>query len=416
MKYKITSIKAREILDSRGNPTVETEIILDKKIKAWASVPSGASTGSREAFEMRDNDPKRYNGKGVLSAVKNVNATIAKKLINRELKDLNEADNIMLQLDGTENKSKLGANAILSVSMALARALAIKSKMPLYMYLRKSFFNKISGWDMPSCMMNIINGGEHAHWTTDIQEYMIIPQQTRAQEQIRCGSEIFQFLKKILESKKLASTVGDEGGFAPDVQNNAVPLEYIMQAISQAKYTTNEVKIGLDVASSEFYNNGTYFMKKEGVAKKSDEMIEWIDNLIRDYPIISVEDGLSENDWDGWSSLTEKIGDRIYLVGDDLFTTNLHILKDGIRKKCANAILIKPNQIGTITETIATITEAKKNGFKIAISHRSGETVDDFITDLAVSCQADFLKAGSLSRGERVAKYNRLMEIEEEVQ
>ncbi len=415
MKNSITSILAREIIDSMGNPTVEAEVIIGKKFKGKASVPSGASTGLHEASELRDNDKKRYNGKGVLRAVKNVNITIAKKLIGKNFRSLNEIDGVLLALDGTKNKSRLGANAILSVSMASVRALANEKKLPLYAYLRKIFFGNIQTWNMPTCMMNIMNGGAHANVSTDFQEYMILPQFKSVSRQIQCGAEIFHALKYIIASKKLPTTVGDEGGFALRANNNEEPLKLISRAVVAAGYNLHLVKFGLDVASSEFYSNGKYILKTEGRKNTSEKMIAYYKNLIKNYPIVSIEDALAEDDWAGWHYLTKILGKKIHLIGDDLFATNIERLKKGIKKNIANAILVKINQIGTITETIKTILEAKKHSYATAISHRSGETTDDFISDLAIASGAEFIKTGSLCRGERIVKYNRLMEIEEEV-
>ncbi len=415
MKHSITSISAREIIDSRGNPTVEAKVIIEKKFKGTASVPSGASTGIHEASELRDNDKKRYNGKGVLRAVKNVNTTIAKKFAGKNFTSLNEIDGVLIALDGTKNKSRLGANAILSVSMACARALANEKKLPLYAYLRKIFFLQVRGWKMPTCMINIMNGGAHANMSTDFQEYMILPQFKSVARQVQCGAEIFHSLKNLISLKKLPTTVGDEGGFALRANNNEEPLQLITKAVAIAGYNSQTVKFGLDVASSEFYSNGKYILKTEGSKNTSEKMANYYKNLIKKYPVVSIEDALAEDDWEGWRYLTKILGKKIYLIGDDLFVTNIERLKRGIKQNIANAILIKINQIGTITETINTILEAKKHSYALAISHRSGETTDDFISDLAIASGAEFIKTGSLCRGERTAKYNRLMEIEEEV-
>ncbi|MEK7652992.1 MAG: phosphopyruvate hydratase [Patescibacteria group bacterium] len=412
---KIKKVTAREILDSRGNPTVEVEVVLDSGRKAWAGVPSGASTGSYEALELRDGDKKRYGGKGVLKAVKNVNQIIAPKLKGLDPTKQKEIDQIMIKLDGTENKTKLGANAILGVSLAVARAGAIDSKKRLYNYLHQKYWSnrKIS---FPTPMMNIMNGGAHAGWSIDIQEFMITPQQKNIKEAVRCGAEIFHALKKILKSKGYVTTVGDEGGYAPKLPGNAKAMEVMEEAVKAAGYSLGkDVKMVIDSAASEFYKNGKYEMKADKKNRTSAEMVKMYSEWVEKYPIESIEDGLAEDDWDGWKMLTKKIGKKICLVGDDLFVTNVKRLKKGIKEKAGNSILIKLNQIGSLTETIDCIKLAQKNKFKVAVSHRSGETVDDFIADLAVASGAEFIKTGSLSRGERIAKYNRLMEIWEEI-
>jgi enolase len=412
---KIKSIQAREILDSRGNPTIEVEVTLQNKVKSWASVPSGASTGTHEALELRDGDPKRYGGKGVLKAVKNVNEKIAPKLKGMDAKDQKKIDEAMLVLDGTENKSKLGANAILGVSMAVARAAAIDAKKPLYVYLQKKYWSK-QKLSFPVPMMNIINGGEHAGWAIDIQEFMVTPQQKSVKEAIRCGVEVFHALKKILHDKGYATTVGDEGGFAPKLPGNGAAPEIMSEAVAKAGYKLGkDVKFAIDAAASEFYKDGIYKMQADKQNRTSAQMIEMLGKWSSKYPIESIEDGLAEDDWDGWEQLTKTLGRKISLVGDDLFVTNVTRLKQGIERKVGNAILIKLNQIGSVTETIDCIKLAQQHGYKVAISHRSGETSDDFISDLAVASGAEYLKTGSLSRGERIAKYNRLMEIWDEV-
>ena len=412
---KIKSVKAREILDSRGNPTVEVEVILDNGKKAWAGVPSGASTGSREALELRDGNKKRYGGKGVLKAVKNVNEIIAPKLKGMNPNDQKKIDDLMIKLDGTENKSKLGANAMLGVSMAVARTAAFSQKKPLYAYLNKKYWSKTK-MKFPVPMMNIINGGAHAGWSTDIQEFMVTPQQKNIKEAVRCGAEIFHALKKLLAKQGLAVTVGDEGGYAPKLAGNEQPIGLIIQAITEAGYKVGkDVKLAIDAASSEFYDNGKYELKADKKKVTSAEMIEMYAKWCQKYPIESLEDGLAEGDWDGWSDLTKKLGKKIALVGDDLFVTNPAILKEGIEKKVANAILIKLNQIGTVSETVEAMKLAQANKYKLAVSHRSGETADDFIADLAVASGAEYIKTGSLCRAERVAKYNRLMEIWDEM-
>ncbi|MDO8669215.1 MAG: phosphopyruvate hydratase [Candidatus Buchananbacteria bacterium] len=413
---KIKSIKGREILDSRGNPTVEVEVVLDNGKKAWAGVPSGASTGSYEALELRDGDKKRYGGKGVLKAVNNINKKIAPKLIGLDPTKQTEIDKLMIKLDGTENKSNLGANAILGVSLAVARCGAFSTGKPLYVYLRKKFWPKEKQWKFPVPMMNILNGGAHAGWSIDIQEFMVTPQQKNIKEAVRCGAEIFQSLKSILKDMGYPTTVGDEGGYAPSLPGNDKALSIMSQAIKKAGYGFGQdVKIAIDAASSEFFKDGRYEMKADKKNRTAPEMVKMYQNWLAKYPIESIEDGLSEDDWSGWKQLTKQLGQKVSLVGDDLFVTNVKKLKEGIAKKIGNAILIKLNQIGSVTETVEAIKLAQKNKYKIAVSHRSGETVDDFIADLAVACGAQYIKTGSLSRGERVAKYNRLMEIWDEV-
>lgn len=413
---KIKSVKAREILDSRGNPTVEVEIILDNNKKAWASVPSGASTGSHEALELRDGDKKRYDGKGVLKAVNNINKKIASKIIGLDPTKQLEIDQLMINLDGTDNKSNLGANAILGVSMAVARSGAISNGLPLYAYLREQFWSQEKKWQFPVPMMNILNGGAHAGWSIDIQEFMITPQQKNIKEAIRCGAEIFQILKSILKKANYPITVGDEGGYAPSLPGNEKALALMAQAVQKAGYSLGQdVKIAIDAASSEFFKNGKYEMKADKKTRTSVEMTAMYEGWLKKYPIESIEDGLSEDDWDGWKNHTSKLGKKVALVGDDLFVTNVTRLQKGIENDIANAILIKLNQIGTVSETIDAIKLAQSHKYKVAISHRSGETVDDFIADLAVASKAEYIKTGSLSRGERVTKYNRLMEIFDEV-
>lgn len=413
---KIKGIVAREILDSRGNPTVEAKVILQNGIVGVAKVPSGASTGSHEALELRDGG-SRYGGKGVLKAVKNVNSVIAKKLVGNDVEDFLALDQMMLGLDGTKNKTKLGANAILSVSMALARAGAENAKLPLYVYLRKTFSIKEKEYRLPLAMMNILNGGRHADNGLSIQEFMIIPRHKLMRERVRMGSQIFHALAKILSQKGYATSVGDEGGFAPELANNERGLQVIMSAIKDAGFEPGKnVFLGLDVAASEFFSHGQYyfFSKKQG--QSSDKMIASYAQWVKKYPLVSIEDGLSEDDWEGWNKMTKKMGKDTILVGDDLFVTNTERLGRGIKEGVGNAILIKLNQIGTVSETIAAIKLAKQNNYKVAISHRSGETSDTFIADLAVAVNAEFIKTGSLSRSERVEKYNRLMDIEDEIQ
>lgn len=406
---KIKKIEAYEVIDSRGNPTVECEVTLENGIYATAIVPSGASTGEREALELRDGGT-RYHGKGVLKAVSNVNNVIAKALIGKDVSKQSEIDEIMIKLDGTEYKTNLGANAILSVSLAVAKANALNKNMPLFKSLGK-------GTTLPMPMLNVINGGAHADSNVDFQEYMIVPIGAKTfDDAIRMASETFMELKKVLKSMKYSTAVGDEGGFAPNFKNNEQPLDAIITAIKNAGYTPKQdIAIALDVASSEFYDEKTkkYELKKsKGDSLTTEQMIEWYSSLIEKYPIISIEDPLSENDWDGWVKITKKLGKKIQLVGDDLFVTNAKILKEGIKKHVANAILIKLNQIGTLTETLQTIKLAKENGYKTIISHRSGESEDTFIADLAVAVDAGQIKTGSISRTDRVAKYNQLIRIE----
>lgn len=411
---KIKRIIAREILDSRGNPTVETTVTLVNGISGKATVPSGASTGTREALELRDGG-KRYAGKGVLKAIKNVNEKIAKAVVGMEIDKIQEIDAKMIKLDGTKNKSRLGANAILSVSLACARAGAQNAKMPLYKYLRQVYKIKEKSFVLPQPIMNILNGGVHADSGLAIQEFMIIPQAKLISEKIRVGAEIFQNLKNILKKQNYTTSVGDEGGFAPHLKNNEEAIKIILSAIKQAGYKPGkDVFLGMDVAASEFFENNKYNFEKN---KKftSDQMIVVYEKWLKKYPLILVEDGLSEQDWPGWKILTAKLDDKLILVGDDIFVTNPEIFSKGIEQGIGNAILIKVNQIGSLSETMETIALAKETGYKTVISHRSGETADTFIADLAVAVNADMIKTGSLSRSERVEKYNRLMEIESEI-
>lgn len=406
---KIKNVKAREILDSRGNPTVEVDVILENGITASASVPSGASTGSREALELRDND-KRYNGLGVLKAVNNINNIIKPQIIGKEVSQWNQIDKLMIDLDGTDTKSKLGANAILGVSLSLIKAAAKDNNVPLYKY--------IGGGDLlPKPMMNILNGGAHADNNLDFQEFMIVPNADTIKERVRIGSEIFHALKKVLKEKGLSTAVGDEGGFAPNFNTNIEALDAITLAIKTAGYIPGkDVNLALDVAASEFYNNGKYALKGENRSLTTDELINYYQELIKNYPIISIEDPVDENDWEGFTKITNLLGDKIQLVGDDLFVTNKKYLEKGINLKAGNAILIKVNQIGTVSETLETINLAKENGYKTIISHRSGETEDTTIADLAVGLNLGQIKTGSLSRTDRVCKYNRLIRIEEELE
>ena len=406
----IKNIIAREILDSRGNPTVEAEIRLENGVKAFAAVPSGASTGSREALELRDKDPKRYGGKGVLTAVNNINTEIREALIGKDASDQAHLDQLMLQLDGTENKERLGANALLAVSLAAARVSSLSRQQALYEYLKQ-----YDQFTMPVPMMNIINGGEHADNNVDMQEFMIVPVGAPTfSEALRYGAEVFHTLKKVLHKRGLNTAVGDEGGFAPDLPSNAAAVDVILEAIDQAGYKAGEdICIALDLASSEFYREGKYHLASENKSLTSDEFADYLAAWVDKYPIISIEDGMDESDWGGWKVLTEKVGDRVQLVGDDLFVTNPKILQEGIDKGIANSILIKLNQIGTVTETLAAIDMAKKAGYNAVISHRSGETADTFIADLAVATAAGQIKTGSLCRSDRIAKYNQLLRIEE---
>ena len=409
MTLTIENIKARQILDSRGNPTIEAEVELPFGITGRAAVPSGASKGIHEAWELRDGDKSKYNGQGVLSAVKNINEKIAPELIGKNAFYQNIIDKTMINLDKTENKSKLGANAILGVSLAVAKAAAKSLNIPLYRYL-----GGINAVTLPVPMMNILNGGVHANNKLDFQEFMIAPVGAENFEHaIQMGAEIFHKLKKILDEKGFPTSVGDEGGFAPDFQHNSDAIELILDAITQANYTTEQVKICLDIASSEFYENGRYII--ENRVMTYDEMTDFLTDLVNKYPIISIEDGMAEEDWQGWKLLTEQLGGRCQLVGDDLFVTNPERLKEGIKKCAANSILIKLNQIGTLSETLETIRLAQIAGYSAIVSHRSGETEDTFIADLAVATNCGQIKTGSLSRSERIAKYNRLIRIEQEL-
>lgn len=412
---QIADIRAREILDSRGNPTIEADVILESGVMGRANAPSGASTGSREALELRDGDKSRYLGKGVLNAVSNVNVEIRELLVGRNVFDQAGIDNAMIDLDGTESKSKLGANAILAVSLAVARAAAAEKQIPLYQYIA-SLRNQTT-LTMPVPMMNIINGGEHADNTVDIQEFMIEPVGfTSFADALRCGAEVFHALKGVLKARGLNTAVGDEGGFAPNLATNEDALKAIVEAIEKAGYKPGEnVMLALDCASSEFYKDGKYHLEGEGKSFTSAEFVDYLASLAAKYPIISIEDGLDESDWDGWKLLTEKLGDKVQLVGDDLFVTNPQILKKGIDQKVGNAILIKYNQIGSLTETLDAIYMAKEAGYATVISHRSGETEDATIADLAVATAAGQIKTGSLCRSDRVSKYNQLLRIEQEL-
>ncbi len=408
----IVDVIAREILDSRGNPTVEADILLESGVLGRAAVPSGASTGSREAIELRDGDKDRYGGKGVLQAVENVNMEIAESLMGLDVEEQAFIDQTLIDLDGTENKSRLGANAMLAVSLACARAAAEEAGLPLYRYLGGA-----APMSLPVPMMNIINGGAHASNNIDLQEFMIIPAGLPSfREALRCGAEVFHSLKKLLDKGGYATGVGDEGGFAPNFQSNEEALKFIMQAIESAGYVPGQdVMIGLDCASTEFYKDGRYDIASEDLKLTSAEFADYLAAWVDKYPIISIEDGMAEDDWDGWAVLTEKLGKKIQLVGDDLFVTNAKTLAEGIRLGVANSILIKVNQIGTLSETFEAIETAKRAGYTAVISHRSGETEDNFIADLAVGSNALQIKTGSLSRSDRIAKYNQLLRIEEEL-
>ena len=406
----IKDIKAREIMDSRGNPTVEVDVILENGIIARSAVPSGASTGEREALEMRDGDKSRFNGKGVLNAVKNVNEKIKPLVVGMNVFEQEVIDKAMLDLDGTKTKSNLGANAILGVSMSVLKAAAMAKGVPLYKYVG-------DGNILPVPMMNIINGGAHADNKLDFQEFMIIPQRDTIKERIRVGAEVFHSLKSVLNERKLSTGVGDEGGFAPDLSSNTEGFELIMEAIKKAGYVPGiDVKLAIDVAASEFYKDGKYVLEGEGRSLTTDELIEFYKELVNKYPIISIEDPVDENDWEGFSKITKELGDKVQLVGDDLFVTNKECLQKGIDNKAGNAILLKVNQIGTITETLETIKLAKENDYKTVISHRSGETEDTTISDLAVGLNLGQIKTGSMSRTDRMCKYNQLIRIEEKLE
>ncbi|MGD9586730.1 MAG: phosphopyruvate hydratase [Brachymonas sp.] len=409
----IVDIVGREILDSRGNPTVECDVLLESGVMGRAAVPSGASTGSREAIELRDGDKSRYLGKGVLKAVEHINTEISEAVLGLDASEQAFLDRTLIDLDGTDNKSRLGANAMLAVSMAVARAAAEESGLPLYRY-----FGGMGGYQLPVPMMNVINGGAHANNSLDLQEFMIIPVGAPSfREALRYGAEVFHALKKIIHSRGMSTAVGDEGGFAPSVENHAAAIELILQAISDAGYVAGQdIVLGLDCASSEFYKDGKYVLAGEGgLALNAEEWANMLAAWCDKYPIISIEDGMAEGDWDGWKLLTEKLGSKVQLVGDDLFVTNTKILSEGIDKGVANSILIKINQIGTLTETFEAIEMAKRAGYTAVISHRSGETEDSTIADIAVGTNAGQIKTGSLSRSDRMAKYNQLLRIEEDL-
>ena len=408
----ITEVYAREIMDSRGNPTVEVEVVLDDGAVGRAAVPSGASTGVHEAVELRDGDKTRYLGKGVLKAVENVNDIIAESIIGLEATRQTEIDELLIRLDGTPNKGKLGANAILGVSMAVAKAAAASVGLPLYLYL-----GGVAAKELPVPMMNILNGGSHADNNVDIQEFMIMPVGAKSfAECLRMNAEIYHNLKALLKEKGLSTGLGDEGGFAPNLKSNVEAIEVILEATVRAGYKPGkDIVLAMDVASSEFYKDGIYDMAGEGIKKTSDEMVEYLADLCAKYPIISIEDGLAEDDWDGWKKLTKKLGKKVQLVGDDLFVTNEARLAQGIKKGVANAILIKVNQIGTLTETFNAIETAKRAGYTCVISHRSGETEDTTLADIAVAVNAGQIKTGAPARTDRVAKYNQLLRIEEDL-
>jgi len=409
---KIIDVRGREILDSRGNPTVEADVILESGIIGRAAVPSGASTGQREAVELRDGDKSRYLGKGVLKAVEAVNGVLGDAVIDMDASDQQAIDAKLIEVDGTENKSRLGANALLAISMATARAAALDADLPLY----KSLGGE-EAVTMPVPMMNIINGGSHADNSVDFQEFMIIPVGASSiSEAVRYGAEVFHALKDVLNARGLSTAVGDEGGFAPDLPSNEAAIEVILEAIANAGFEAGkDIMLGLDTASSEFFKDGKYVLASEGRSLSSEQLVALFESWVNKYPIITIEDGMDENDWDGWKLLTDRIGDRVQLVGDDLFVTNTKILEQGISKNIANSILIKVNQIGTLTETLEAIQMAKDAGYTAVISHRSGETEDTTIADLAVATSAGQIKTGSLSRSDRVAKYNQLIRIEAEL-
>ncbi len=408
----IVDIVGREILDSRGNPTVECDVLLESGTMGRAAVPSGASTGSREAIELRDGDKSRYGGKGVLKAVEYINTEISEAVLGLDASEQAFLDKTLIDLDGTENKSRLGANAMLAVSMAVARAAAEESGLPLYRY-----FGGMGSMQMPVPMMNVVNGGAHANNNLDLQELMIIPVGAPSfREAVRYGAEVFHALKKILHDKGMSIAVGDEGGFAPNVPNHEAAIQMILEAIDKAGFVAGEqIALGLDCAASEFYKDGKYELGAEGLSLNAEEWINIMATWVDKYPIISIEDGMAEGDWDGWKLLTERLGKKVQIVGDDLFVTNTKILKEGIDKGIANSILIKINQIGTLTETFAAIEMAKRAGYTAVISHRSGETEDSTIADIAVGTNAGQIKTGSLSRSDRMAKYNQLLRIEEDL-
>jgi enolase len=408
----IVDVVAREILDSRGNPTVEADVVLDSGSSGRAAVPSGASTGSKEAIELRDGDASRFLGKGVTKAVDNVNTEICEAILGLDASEQGLIDRTLIELDGTDTKSRLGANAILAVSCAVAKAAAEESGLPLYRYLGGA-----GQMQLPVPLMNVINGGAHANNRIDMQEFMLVPIGASSfREALRCGAEVFHALKKLIDAKGMPTTVGDEGGFAPDLESAEAALELLLKAIDAAGYTPGrDVALALDCAASEYYKDGRYVLEGEGKTYTSEQMVDVLAGLCGKYPIVSIEDGMSEHDWDGWKRLTERLGRNVQLVGDDLFVTNTRILKQGIAKGCANSILIKINQIGTLSETFAAISMANRAGYTAVVSHRSGETEDSMIADIAVGTNAGQIKTGSLSRSDRTAKYNQLLRIEEDL-
>jgi enolase len=408
----IVDIIGREILDSRGNPTVECDVLLESGVMGRAAVPSGASTGSREAIELRDGDKSRYGGKGVLKAVENINTEISEAVMGLEANEQAFLDRSLIELDGTENKGRLGANAMLAVSIAVAKAAAEEAGLPLYRY-----FGGSGSMSMPVPMMNVINGGAHANNSLDLQEFMIVPVGAASfSEAVRCGAEVFHALKKLIDGNGMSTAVGDEGGFAPNVASHEAAIQLILQAIDAAGYAAgSQVAVALDCAASEFYRDGAYRLDGEGLVLTPASWIDMLATWCEKYPIVSIEDGMAENDWDGWAALTERLGRRVQLVGDDVFVTNAAILREGIRKGVANSILIKINQIGTLTETFAAIEMAKCAGYTSVVSHRSGETEDSTIADIAVGTNAMQIKTGSMSRSDRIAKYNQLLRIEEDL-
>jgi enolase len=418
-RARIVAVKAREILDSRGNPTVEADVILSDGTIGRAAVPSGASTGAHEAIELRDNDPKRFGGKGTLKGVQNVETKIAAALKGQDATDQISVDEVLIQLDGTPNKGKLGANAILGVSLACARAAAASQGLSLYQHIRNTFGYSGKQILMPVPLMNVLNGGAHADNNVDVQEFMIVPVKGESfREALRVGAEVFHQLKKTLKAKNYSTSVGDEGGFAPNLKSNEEALQLLCQAITDAGYKPGkDVLLALDVASNELYSKGRYTLEGEAGSPSysSNEMVGYYEKLLKDYPIVSIEDGLSEDDWEGWKYMTNALGKRIQLVGDDLFVTNTKRLQDGINRGVANSILVKVNQIGSLTETVQAIQLATKNGYHSIISHRSGETEDAFIADLAVAVSCGQIKTGSASRSDRIAKYNQLLRLEEEL-
>jgi len=408
----IVDVVAREILDSRGNPTIEADVLLESGSMGRAAVPSGASTGSREAIELRDGDTRRYGGKGVLKAVEHVNTEISEAIVGLDASEQSFIDKTLIDLDGTDNKSRLGANALLAVSMAVAKGAAEESGLPLYRY-----FGGSGPMQMPVPMMNVINGGAHANNNLDLQEFMIVPVGAKTfSDALRCGAEVFQALRKLIGERGMSTAVGDEGGFAPSLPTHAAAIELILEAVAKAGYKPgSDVALALDCAASELWKDGRYVLASEKLQLNAAEMCDYLGAFASRYPIVSIEDGMGEGDWDGWTQLTERLGGKVQLVGDDLFVTNARILREGIKRGAANAILIKVNQIGTLTETFAAIDLAKRAGYGVVVSHRSGETEDTTIADIAVGCNALQIKTGSLSRSDRVAKYNQLLRIEEDL-